>query len=276
MNIAESLAAATTLGVERLDAQLLLLHVLGKPPHERAWLLAHDRDRVEPEAGRRFLRLCSRRLGGEPLAYLVGQREFYGLTLKVDARALDPRPDTETLVDWALDVLAGRTGARVLDLGCGSGAIALAIKHERPDAQVYATDMSDAALALARENAAALGLAVGFTKSDWLEQLPQQFGGRLDLIVSNPPYVAEADPHLAALAHEPQGALVAGPDGLAALRRIVRPSREHLLPQGWLLLEHGHDQAPAVRELLDAAGFVRIGSRHDLTGIERCSGGRVG
>ncbi|MEO8248698.1 MAG: peptide chain release factor N(5)-glutamine methyltransferase [Burkholderiales bacterium] len=270
MNVTQNLAAARALGIDRLDAQLLLLHALGKSDRGRAWLLAHDGDPVDEQAHERFLACCSRRAAGEPLAYIVGQREFHGLSLKVDARVLDPRPDTETLVDWALELLAACSAPRVLDLGTGSGAIALAIKHARPDATVCATDASAAALALARENAARLELAVQFSQHDWLDGIE----GAFDLIVSNPPYIATADPHLAALDAEPRMALVAGPDGLADIRRIALQAREHLLPSAWLLLEHGHDQARAVRELLSAAGFERVTSRRDLPGIERASGGK--
>ncbi len=268
MQLSQALAAAHALGLPRLDAQLLLLHTLGRPAHDRAWLLAHDSDALDPEAVERFLALARRRAGGEPLAYLTGVREFYGLPLQVDARVLDPRPDTETLVEWALERLAGLRAPRVVDLGTGSGAIALALKHARPDAQVSAVDASADALAVARANAQRLGLDVTFLQGNWLAGLE----GRFDLIVSNPPYIAEGDPHLAALGHEPRQALTAGRDGLDDIRTITAQAPAHLQPGGWLLLEHGWDQADAVRGLLSRAGLHETQSRADLAGIARCSG----
>lgn len=266
---AQMMAAAAALGVERLDAQLLLLHVLGRASGDRAWLVAHDTDILDGAAWPVFEALCSRRVAGEPVAYLVGEKEFHGLGLQVDARVLVPRPDTETLVEWALHCLQGRAAPRVLDLGTGSGAIALAIQHARPDAQVMAVDRSAEALAVARANAQRLGLNVRFAEADWLDGA----GTDLDLLVSNPPYVAIGDPHLAALRHEPAGALVSGPDGLDDIRRIVEAAPAHLRESGWLLLEHGYDQAAAVRALLMRRGFVQVQSRDDLAGIARCSGG---
>lgn len=266
---AAMLGAAATLGLERLDAQLLLLHAIGRGPGERAWLLAHDTD-PQPEAvWTCFQELCRRRLTGEPVAYLVGEKEFHGLSLQVDARVLVPRPDTETLVDWALDCIAGLAAPKVIDLGTGSGAIALAIGHARPEALVTAVDASAAALEVARANAQRLGIGLRLMQADWLAGAASGW----DLIVSNPPYIKAADPHLAALIHEPQQALVAGSDGLDDIRRIVRDAPAHLRPGGWLLLEHGHDQAPAVRQLLAARGFAAVQSRDDLAGIARCSGG---
>lgn len=269
MTLQDALAAAAALGLPRLDAQLLLLHVLGRGPGERAWLLAHDTDLLPQETNDAFLQLARRRAAGEPVAYLTGEKEFFGLPLKVDARVLVPRPDTETLVEWALDVLRERREPRVIDLGTGSGAIALAIQAQRPDAQVEAVDRSTAALAVAQANAALLKLPVRFRAASWLEG-----AGRYDLIASNPPYVAAGDPHLDALEHEPLEALAAGPDGLDDLRAIVAAAPAHLEAGGWLLLEHGWDQAQAVRGLLAEAGFTDVQSRSDLAGIARCSGGR--
>lgn len=266
----QALAEAGALGLARLDAQLLLLHALGRTPGDRAWLIAHDDDPLADAALQDFRALCSRRAAGEPLAYLVGEKEFFGLPLRVDARVLVPRPDTETLVQWALDVIAPRERPRVVDLGTGSGAIALAIQQTRPDAQVEAVDSSEGALDVAAANADRLGLAVAFRHANWL----QGASGPYDLIVSNPPYVAADDPHLPALRHEPLSALAAGPDGLDDLRRIAEQAPACLRPGGWLLLEHGHDQAPAVRALLAAAGLQDVASRTDLAGIQRCSGGR--
>lgn len=265
MNLREALAAS---GLERLDAALLLLHVLGRSAQDRAWLIAHDDDALAPADAERFSALCRRRAGGEPVAYLVGEKEFFGLPLAVDARVLVPRPDTETLVEWALEVLQGRSAPRVIDLGTGSGAIALALQQARPDARVEAVDRSAEALAVASANAQRLGLPVAFHQADWLAAAC----GPYDLIVSNPPYVAAGDPHLPALQHEPLSALVAGSDGLDDIRRIVADAPALLAPGGWLLLEHGWDQAAAVRELLAAAGLAEARSRRDLAGMERCSG----
>jgi release factor glutamine methyltransferase len=268
MNIAQALAAGSARGLERLDAQLLLLHALGRSAAQRAWLLAHDTDDLPAVAHLAFAAACERRAGGEPVAYILGHKEFFGLDLQVDARVLVPRPDTETLVEWALE-LAGEQ-PRVIDLGTGSGAIALAIKQQRPGAKVEAVDVSQDALEVAMANATRLGLEVQFRQSSWLDGVD----ARYDLIVSNPPYVASADPHLAALSHEPAQALASGPDGLRDIRAIIGQAPPRLKPGGWLLLEHGWDQAAAVRGLLQAAGFRAVASRRDLAGIERCSGGQ--
>ena len=264
----DALAQAQALGLERIDAQLLLLHILNRADAGRAWLLAHDTDTLAPSEQARFIALCQRRAAGEPVAYLRGMKEFYGLTLQVDARVLDPRPDTETLVDWALQLLAPLPAPRVLDLGTGSGAIALALQHQRPDAQVSPVDASADALAVAQANAARLGLAGQFARGNWLRGVAGQF----DVIASNPPYIAAADPHLAALRHEPLQALASGADGLDDIRSIVAQAPSHLLPGGWLLLEHGWEQAEAVQALLRSAGFAEVQSRKDLAGIARCSG----
>jgi len=270
MTLREALLQAAAQGVDRLDAQLLLLHVLGRADSDRAWLIAHDGDALEPAARQAFATLCDRRAAGEPLAYLVGTKEFFGLRLQVDPRVLVPRPDTETLVEWALELLQGRPSPRVIDLGTGSGAIALAIGHARPDAQVEAVDRSAGALEVAAANAQALGLPLQLRQASWLEGAHGPYG----LIASNPPYVAAGDPHLPALRHEPTSALVAGANGLDDLRAIVQAAPALLAPGGWLLLEHGWDQAAAVRDLLTAAGLHGAVSRRDLAGIERCSGAR--
>ncbi|MBK0392081.1 peptide chain release factor N(5)-glutamine methyltransferase [Ramlibacter algicola] len=270
MTLAQLLAQATALGLERLDAQLLLLQALGRDGSERAWLLAHDTDAVDADVRARCEAAWHRRLAGEPLAYIVGHKEFHGLDLAVDARVLVPRPDTETLVDWALEVMAGRPSPRVVDLGTGSGAIAVALKHRCAPAHVVAVDRSEEALAVAKANGDRLGLDVEWRRGDWLAGL----AGPFDVIVSNPPYIADGDPHLPALRHEPRAALAAGPDGLDDLRHLASQAPALLAPGGWLLLEHGWDQADAVRGLLQAAGLVAVASRRDLAGIERCSGGQ--
>lgn len=277
VTVAESLRQAQTQGLARVDAQILLLHSLQRPLHDRAWLLAHDGDTLTAAQTATWQDARQRRLQGEPVAYITGRKDFFGLTLAVDARVLDPRPDTETLVEWALACLpesAPETRSpRILDLGTGSGAVALALQHARPDAKVWAVDASEDALAVARANAARLHLGVQFMASDWLCAVDVQRTGRFDLIVSNPPYVAENDPHLAALTHEPLSALTSGADGLEDIRRIIAQAPAYLAPGGWLLLEHGWDQSAAVQSLLQAAGFAQVQSRQDLAGIQRCTGG---
>ena len=270
MTLQQALTTALAQGLARIDAQMLLLHTLGRSTGDRAWLITHDTDTLPPAAQERFTALCQRRQAGEPVAYLTGTKAFYGLELQVDARVLDPRPDTETLVDWALEVLKGHPAPRLLDLGTGSGAIALALQHQRPDASVLAVDASEEALALARANATRLGLAVQFRHGQWMEGLE----GVFDAIVSNPPYIPAADPHLAALTHEPLQALASGADGLEDLRTLIAQAPAHLKPGGWLLLEHGWDQADAVSALLRSAGLEQVQGRKDLAGIVRCSGGR--
>ncbi len=267
MTLGQALALAQ--GIERLDASLLLLHVLGRD-HDRAWLLAHSSDELSATAQTRYEALCQQRRCGQPLAYLTGEKEFFGLSLRVDPRVLVPRPETETLVDWALS-LALPAQARVIDVGTGSGAIALALKHTQPQWHVTGLDVSPEALAVARSNAKRLGLSVDWLEGDWLTGI----AGPLDLIVSNPPYIAEGDAHLPALQHEPVLALTAGPRGLDALTLLIEQAQARLAAGGWLLLEHGHDQARAVREQLEHAGWLEVQSRKDLAGIERCSGARA-
>ncbi len=274
--VAQAIRWAHAQQLDRLDAQLLVLHALGRGEQERAWLLAHDNDAF-PEAAHATLQAAVlRRAAGEPLAYITGHKEFFSLDLQVDARVLVPRPDTETLVEWALELLSPAATAthpaRVVDLGTGSGAMALALKHTRPDLQVSAVDFSTDALAVAQTNALRLNLQVQFTQGSWLDGLQ---GQHFDLIVSNPPYIASADHHLAALKHEPLQALASGADGLDDIRSIIRQAVNHLVPGGWLLLEHGYDQAAAVRALLADAGLLHAESRRDLAGIERCSGAHL-
>ena len=262
--------AAHALG-DRLEAEILLTHALGKP---RSWLIAHAGDALDDAQLRAYDALVQRRRQGEPVAYLTGRRGFWSLELEVTPATLIPRPETELLVELALERLPKDQRARVLDLGTGSGAIALAIARERPAAQVTATDASADALAVAQRNAAAHGLAnVDFALGDWLSPLA---GQRFDLIVSNPPYIEAHDPHLAQgdLRFEPPGALASGDDGLDDIRRIVSQARPHLPAGGWLLMEHGWNQGAAVRALLQQAGYGEVFTAQDLEHRNRVTGGR--
>lgn len=265
-------AAAQRLGGEeaRLEAEVLLLQVLQRP---RAWLYAHAEDELDDAAMEAFAALVRRRERGEPVAYIVGRREFWSLDLAVTPATLIPRADTERLVELALQRLPPDRAVDVADLGTGSGAIALAIAHERPLARVLASDASAEALAVARDNAAENTISnVEFVLGRWFAPLDAR---RFGLIVSNPPYIAAADAHLhrGDLRFEPASALASGADGLDDIREIVAAAGTHLLPGAWLLLEHGHDQAAAVRSLLERAGFVEIDSWQDLAGNDRVSGG---
>jgi release factor glutamine methyltransferase len=267
--VAAAIGQARRRGIARLDAQLMLARLLGTT---RTALIAHDDRPLPADLVARWGDWLERRAGGEPLAYLLGDKEFHGLRLAVTPDVLVPRAETELLVDWAAEILRCTAGQpRVVDLGTGSGAIALAIKHGHPSAEVLATDLSPAALAVARRNADRLALAVEFVESSWWQGLA---GRRFDLAVANPPYVAEGDPALRQLRHEPRTALTPGGDGLAALADVVAGAAAHLEPGGWLLLEHGFDQAGPVRGLLDASGFSAIESRSDLAGHVRATGGR--
>ena len=270
-NVAACLSEAGTL-IGRDEAALLLMHVLDR---SRSWLYAHADDVVAPVQADRFQALVARRAAGEPVAYLLGRRGFWTLDLAVTPDTLIPRPETELLVEQALERLPADRPVRVADLGTGTGAIALAVAFERPLARVVATDRSRGALDVARENARAHGLdgRLAFRQGDWFAPLA---GERFDMVASNPPYIAEADPHLARgdLRHEPTGALASGPDGLDAIRRIVAGAPAHLVAQGWLLLEHGHDQGPSVRALLEAGGFTDVATVRDLEHRDRVSLGR--
>ncbi len=276
--VAKALADARRRGVASLDSQLLLARLLTTT---RTRLIADDQRTLTPADEQQWSAWLERRLAGEPLAYLLGEKEFHGLVLEVDGDVLVPRPETELLVDWACELIAPsasirRAGAeaglvRIVDLGTGSGAIALALKRAHPGADVTATDISAAALAVARRNAARLGLAIDLVAASWWQGLE---GQTFDIAVANPPYVGAGDPHLAALRHEPLIALTPGGDGLDALRAIVAGAACHLAPAGWLLLEHGFDHGTAVRGLLVAAGLTRVQTRRDLAGLERASGGR--
>jgi release factor glutamine methyltransferase len=269
--VGELLARAKATGIDRLDAQLLLAQVLAQP---RAWVIAHEDAPLSAAQAEQAQALIARRADGEPLAYLVGEREFHGLRLHVTPDVLVPRPDTETLVDWALALLAPLRAPRVIDLGTGSGAIALAVKHARPDAEVHGTDLSAAALAVARANGQALGLAVIWHHGVWWQPVAAAV---FDLALSNPPYVAPGDAHLQALRHEPAPALTPaddGGDGLADLERIVAGAAPHVRVGGWLLLEHGADQGAAVRACLRGAGWADPQTRRDLAGRERVTAAR--
>jgi release factor glutamine methyltransferase len=260
--------AAEALG-DRLEAELLLGHVLGV---NRAWFFAHSDDALDAADAERFDALVHRRVHGEPVAYITGTRDFWSMTLEVTAATLIPRPETERLVELALERLP-RDGS-VVDLGTGSGAIALAIATERPDASVSAVDASVAALEVARRNAGRLGLQrVTFVVGDWLAPLGK---ARFDVVVSNPPYIEEGDVHLTQgdLRFEPASALASGDDGLDDIRRIAGSAAVHLKPGGWLLLEHGWNQGAAVREVLLRAGFTEPFTAQDLEGRDRVSGAR--
>jgi release factor glutamine methyltransferase len=261
------LEQARAAGVARLDAQLLLAHHLARP---RAWLLAHGEEMLPPAIAQRAEADLARRADGMPMAYLLGEREFHGLPLHVNADVLVPRPETEGLVDWALELATEVPLRRLVDLGTGSGAVALAFKHRARAFEVRASDRSEAALAVARANGERLGLEVAWLAGDWWAP---HAGERFGLAVSNPPYVAEGDAHLRTLRHEPRAALAAGPDGLADLRRIVAGAPGQLAKDGWLLLEHGFDQGAEVRTLLQEAAFDEVQTRPDLAGQPRCSGG---
>lgn len=279
MNTLKAALAAAREKLPASEARLLLGYVLDRPA---AWLIAHDDDMLEEADLLRFASLVARRKGGEPVAYLVGHREFYGREFAVSPAVLIPRPETEMLVDLALAQEVGvgatakctATGATsILDLGTGSGCIAVTLALEIRQAEVTAVDTSAAALSVARENAERLGATLRLQRSNWFDQLA---GETFDLIVANPPYIATTDPHLAAgdLRHEPEPALAGGADGLDAIRQIVAGAPRHLRPRGRLWLEHGYDQAAAVHELLAAAGFDDIQQHRDVAGIVRVSGGR--
>lgn len=265
---ARLLAPAST--SPRLDAELLLAHVLGV---ERGRLVALDDRPLAAAEDDAFAALLARRAAGEPVAYLLGRREFWTLTLEVGPGVLVPRPETELVVEIALAALAGRTAPAVLDLGTGSGAIGLAIARERPDASVDLVDASAAALAIAERNRARLGLGNARPiAGHWFTAVA---GRRYDLVAANPPYLAADDPELgsAELRHEPRAALVAGPSGLEALAAIAATAAAHLRPGGWLVLEHGATQGRAVRDLLGAGGFHEVATRTDLAGHERATAG---
>jgi release factor glutamine methyltransferase len=266
---------AAALGLEkreaRLEARVLAAFAWNVSP---AWLIAHDTDALSEGQATQFEALLGRRLAGEPIAYLTGTREFYGRPFQVSPDVLIPRPDTELLVELALARLPPEQPMEVLDLGTGSGCIAITLALERPLARVTAVDRSVDALAIAQHNADKLNARVDFLTSDWFGALAER---RFDLIVGNPPYIAAADPHLARgdVRFEPLTALAAGHDGLDDLRQLTATACAHLKPGGTLLLEHGYDQAGAVRALLLDNGIPHPQSWADLAGIARVSGGNL-
>jgi release factor glutamine methyltransferase len=255
----------------RLDAQLLIQAALGV---NRAWLIAHDRDTLSADEVERISTFIDRRASGEPVAYILGEREFFGRPFKVTPATLIPRPDTETLIEAALDHMPRDRPTRVLDIGTGTGCIAITLKLERPEWTLTAVDFSSAALAVARENGQSLDAEVTWLESDLFTALN---GQRFDLIVSNPPYIAVADPHLTQgdLRFEPTSALASGAEGLNALRAIAKSAPAYLKPGAWLMLEHGYDQAEAVADLLRDAGLKEAFLSRDLAGQARVSGGRL-
>ena len=267
-----SLLAGAAALIDPVDAQLLLAHALGR---DRGWLYAHGRDPVDADARARFAALLARRQAGEPVAYLRGRQGFWTLELAVTPDTLIPRPETELLVELALERVADGLPVRTLDMGTGSGAIALALARERPGAEVTATDRSAAALEVARRNAHDHDIGnVRFALGDWYQPVR---GMRFGLIASNPPYIADGDGHLERgdLRFEPAGALASGGDGLDALRVIAAGAREHLQPGGWLLVEHGLEQGPAVRALFAEAGLEAVETARDLEDRERVTLGRL-
>ncbi|MDE2439795.1 MAG: peptide chain release factor N(5)-glutamine methyltransferase [Betaproteobacteria bacterium] len=273
MTLGEALAFARQ-QIDRLDARLLLQYATGC---SHADLLARPETPVVGPAFDQFSEWVTRRAAGEPLAYLVGETEFRGRVFQVSPDVLIPRPETEVLIDLARGKLAGQKSPAIVDLGTGSGIVAISLALEYPGAIVSAVDLSPGALAVARNNAGRLGAGVVFFVGDWFTPLA---GQRFDLIVSNPPYVAEGDPHLElnGLPHEPRMALTdqeAGGTGLACIRRIVADAATHLRPGGWLLFEHGYDQGEASRNLLTAAGFKNAFTHPDLAGIDRVSGAHL-
>ena len=273
----DAIGAGVTVGalqtqslLDALDNRVLLCHALGL---SRVGLITQSERALSADEANRFAALVRRRLDGEPIAYIVGQREFFGLPFEVGGAVLIPRPDTELLVELTLERLP--PSGRVLDMGTGSGAIAVAVAHTRRDADVTALDVSPEALAVARRNAAANGVRVAFLQSDWYAALEAK--PPFDVIASNPPYIASGDRHLSEgdLRYEPVGALTDHADGLSALRIIVAGAAARLKPQGWLLMEHGYDQSAAVRQLLTEQGYSDVQSWTDLAGIERVTGART-
>lgn len=267
MSSVDELLAGSALSLS--EARILFGHALRVGP---PWIIAHGRDPVADGDARAVEALYARRRAGEPIAYLTGEREFRGLSLFVNPEVLIPRPETELVVEQVLAIVSGRTAARILELGTGSGAIAVAVAHARPEAEVWASDTSADAIEIASANAARHAVSIRFIRGDWLDALGEE---RFNVIASNPPYVPEGDPHLAQgdLRYEPRAALVGGADGLDCIRRIASDARKHLVPGGWLVLEHGFDQGPACVQLLTGLGYTTVSDTDDLAGLARvCKG----
>ena len=261
----KALQAIAASGIDGREARLLLAEACG---FSQAALAASPQQEIPYAVENAFLDFIQRRKKGEPVAYILGRKEFYGLDLAVNPSVLIPRPETELLIDLALE----RKPASLLDLGAGSGAIAIAVKFNRPETRVVAVDSDLAALAIAKRNAGRLNLEIDFRHGRWFGPVA---GERFALVASNPPYVASGDPHLADLRFEPQAALVAGADGLDCIRDIAAAASPHLLPGGWLLLEHGQGQDREVRKLLTGAGLESVSTWPDLAGIARVTGGKL-
>lgn len=269
--VAQALDWALALGLDRLDAQVLMAHAVGRT---REWVIAHDQDDLPQAQWGEYSGHCQRRSVGVPLAYLTGWREFHGLQFEVTPDVLIPRPDTEVLVDWALELIdkgfMHRPSPTVVELGTGSGAIAVTLAFRRPHCAVAATDISAAALAVAQRNASRIQVELETAQGNWWQPLDRRV---FDLVVANPPYIAAGDAHLANLTYEPRSALCPEQGALADLTLIVAGAAAHIHQGGWLLLEHGFDQAAEVSALLELAGFGQVESRQDLSGRPRCTGG---
>lgn len=271
VSLGEALQAAQQ-RIDAVDARVLLCHVIGR---NAAYVAAHPEVQFRAAEHEAYAALVDRRAQGEPVAYLTGEREFYGRPFKVTPAVLIPRPETELLVDLALERVPQDAPSRVVDLGTGSGCVALSIASERSHSKILALDQSLDALAVARRNAVAAHVGnVAFLQSDWCSALREE---RFDVIVANPPYIATGDRHLdeGDVRFEPRIALEGGADGLDAVRLIVTQAKDHLEPDGWLLFEHGHDQGTRARDLLQNAGYAEIFTAHDLAGIDRVSAGRL-
>ena len=251
-----------------LDWELLWCNILQQ---SRAWLLAHPEYSPSDEQWQTFRSYWRRRSAGEPLAYILGRKEFWSLDLRVNASVLIPRPESELLVELCLEMLPNNDAIKIIDLGCGSGALALALAHERPSWQLTATDISPAALAVARTNSESLGIRLQLLESNWLLDVPRAKG--YQAIIANPPYLAAEDPHLQQLAYEPRQALVSTADGMGDLCAIIKQSRDYLTAGGLLALEHGCEQGAAVRAELARQGYNDIATKRDYAGLERVSYG---
>ena len=279
MLIKDAISWAMSLSLEKNDVQILLLHALGRSTFDKAYLIAHDQDPLSSNIFEQFSELITRAHRSEPIAYITGHKEFYGLNFKVTPDTLIPRPDTETLVEWAIECLKtlkvlGRP-PRVLDLGTGTGCLAITIKHHLPSCIVWASDIKNTTLEVAKHNSKALKTEINFLEGSWFKALEgETLKDNFDLIISNPPYIKANDSHLASLTFEPEHALISGAEGLDDLKIIALNALEHLTPGGWLLVEHGYNQGLEVQSLLHQNGLIEVQSRHDIAGICRCTGGQ--